>query len=72
MVRTLTLLSTSPKFGIDGTQPDQWRAARLAPLDMGMQPADFADQVLRSLAGPHIEPDALSEQIAAMERIFAR
>ncbi len=37
-IRSLTLLSTSPKFGLDGTDPDQWRARRLAPLDAGEQP----------------------------------
>lgn len=31
-VASLTLLATSPKFGLDGTEPAAWRAARLAPL----------------------------------------
>lgn len=70
-VRSLTLLSTSPAFGMDGTQPDAWRAARLAPLDAGQQPADFADRVLGALAGPHITPDAFAQQRAAMSRITA-
>ncbi|MGD9995812.1 MAG: alpha/beta fold hydrolase [Ilumatobacteraceae bacterium] len=69
MVRSLTLLSTSPKFGLDGTRPDEWRAARLAPLDEGLEPADIAERVLRALAGPGITPDALAGQIAAMARI---
>ena len=32
-VSSLTLLSTSPAFGLDGTKPQEWRATRLAPLD---------------------------------------
>ena len=71
VVRSLTLLSTSPAFGLDGTDPDAWRAARLAPLDQGQQPSDFAERVLRSLAGPGISDDALSQQRAAMGRISA-
>ena len=43
---SLTLLSTSPAFGLDGTGRGEWRAARLAPLDAGQEPADFAGAVL--------------------------
>jgi 3-oxoadipate enol-lactonase len=68
-VRSLALLATSPAFGLNGTPPDQWRAARLAPLDAGQQPADFADGVLRGIAGPQIEPAALTGQVLAMARI---
>ncbi|MGD9705815.1 MAG: alpha/beta fold hydrolase [Acidimicrobiia bacterium] len=68
-VDTLTLLSTSPCFGLDGTSPDAWRAARLAPLDAGREPADFAEAVLAGIAGPGISPVALAGQRAAMARI---
>lgn len=68
-VASLTLLATSPKFGLDGTQPEAWRAARLAPLDAGQEPADFADRVLNALAGPSISPEAMAGQLAAMRRI---
>lgn len=68
-ITSLVLLATSPKFGLDGTQPDEWRAARLAPLDAGHEPADFADRVLASLAGPHIDPAALDGQREAMARV---
>jgi 3-oxoadipate enol-lactonase len=68
-VRSLSLLSTSPAFGLDGTQPHEWRAARLAALDQGLEPADFAGRVLRSIAGPHITDEAFAEQQAAMARI---
>lgn len=70
-VRSLTLLSTSPKFGLDGTDPVEWRARRLAPLDAGEQPGDFAERVLRGLAGPSITAQAFDEQVAAMRRITA-
>jgi 3-oxoadipate enol-lactonase len=70
-VATLTLLATSPRFGLDGTQPDEWRAARLAPLDAGREPKDFAHDVLRSLADPSITPRAMASQVAAMSRISA-
>jgi 3-oxoadipate enol-lactonase len=68
-VRSLTLLSTSPAFGLDGTRPDEWRAARLAPLDAGQEPSDFADRVLAGIAGPHISAEAMAGQGAAMARI---
>ena len=68
---TLALLATSPKFGLDGTDPAEWRAARLAPLDAGEEPADFADRVLSHLAGPDIEPAAFAGQRDAMARVSA-
>ena len=68
-VRSLTLLSTSPAFGLDGTSPNKWQAARLAPLAAGQQPADFAERVLRTLAGPNIDEAALAGQQRAMSRI---
>ncbi|MEN9505703.1 MAG: hypothetical protein RI958_1629 [Actinomycetota bacterium] len=71
VVATLTLLSSSPAFGLDGTRPDDWRAARLAPLDAGQQPADFSERVLSAIAGPSITPEALAGQRAAMGRISA-
>jgi 3-oxoadipate enol-lactonase len=71
VVTSLTLASTSPCFGLDGTRPDDWVAARLAPLQAGLQPADFAADVLRAIAGPDITEAALAEQVAAMARIPA-
>ena len=68
-IASLTLLSTSSKFGLDGTTPEEWRAARLAPLDAGEEPVDFAGRVLAGLAGPHISSAALDGQRAAMARV---
>jgi 3-oxoadipate enol-lactonase len=67
--RSLTLLSSSSAFGMSGTTAADWRAARLAPLEAGQEPADFAEAVLRSVAGPGIDDAALASQRAAMERI---
>ncbi len=68
-VRSLTLLSSSPCFGMDGTKPETWLVARLAPLDEGLEPADFAERVLRGLGGAHLGADVLESQRAAMARI---
>ncbi len=72
-VRSLALVSTSPAFGLDGrTTPEAWRATRLAPLDAGQEPADFAEAVLRAISGPEITAHALAGQCRAMARIPAR
>lgn len=68
-VRSLGLLSTSPAFGLDGTRPEDWRAARLAPLDDGREPGDDAVDVVRAIAGPGISAAAVADQAAAMGRI---
>ena len=70
-VRSLALLSTSPAFGLDGTRPEDWRAARLAPLDAGRQPGDDAVAVITAISGPDISAAAVAEQAAAMERVTA-
>lgn len=67
----LVLLDTSPAFGLDGTDPDEWRAARRRPLDAGLTPADFAEDVLRSVAGAGFGGEALDQAVAAMARIPA-
>ena len=71
VVASLTLLATSPKFGLDGTRPDDWRAARLAPFDQGLEPADIAERVLAMLAGPNITTAAMTGQVKAMSRVSA-
>ena len=62
-VARLVLANTSPAFGLDGTDPDAWRASRLAPLDAGLAPADIAEQVLTSIAGPALRDDALAMRV---------
>ncbi len=70
-VAALALLDTSPAFGLDGTDPDDWRAARLEPLDRGITPGAMAEEVLASVAGPGIGADALAAAVAAMARVPA-
>ena len=68
LVRSLTLLCTSPAYGLDGTDPVEWRAARLAGLETFGSPAAAAPAILASLAGPdaaHVVPEA----VEAMERV---
>lgn len=70
-IRTLTLLCTSPKFGLDGTDPDEWRAARLSGLEAAGSPAAVAPAILASLVGAgneHVIPEA----VRAMERVPLR
>lgn len=68
-VRSLGLVDTSPAFGLDGTDPDAWRAARLAPLDAGARIEDFAEPVLRSVMAPDPDPAAVAAAVASMLRV---
>ncbi len=68
-VGRLLLANTSPAFGLDGTDPDAWRAARLAPLDAGLTPADIAEDVLTSIAGPGLSAGMLAMRAAGFARI---
>lgn len=68
-VGRLVLANTSGAFGLDGTDPDAWRAARLAPLDAGLTPADIAEGVLTSVAGPGLSADMLAMRVSGFARI---
>ena len=60
-IRSLTLLCTSPKFGLDGTDPDEWRQNRLNGLEAFGTTAAAAPVILTALAGPnaqHVVPEA--------------
>ena len=70
-VGRLVLANTSPAFGLDGTDPDAWRSARLAPLDAGLTPADIAEQVLTSVAGLALRDDVLAMRVEGFARIPA-
>ena len=71
-INRMVLANTSPAFGLDGTDPDAWRAARLAPLDAGLTPADIAADVLTAIAGPALVGDALAMRMAGFARIPSR
>ncbi len=68
LVRSLVLLCTSPAFGLDGTDPVEWKQARLSGLETFGSPGAAAPTILASLVGPraaHVVPEA----VEAMERI---
>ena len=67
-IRSLTLMCTSPKFGLDGTDPDEWRAARLSGLENIDAPIDMADALLKALIAP-ANLAVLPEARTAMERV---
>lgn len=68
-VRSLALCDTSPAFGLDGTDPDAWRVARLAPLDAGARVEDFAEPVLRGVMAPDADPAAIRAAVDSMLRV---
>jgi 3-oxoadipate enol-lactonase len=63
VVRSLAIVDSSPAFGMDGTDPEEWRAARLAPLDAGAQVPDFAEPVLRGIMGPNVSDEAVAAAV---------
>ncbi|MEI7438486.1 MAG: alpha/beta fold hydrolase [Thermoleophilia bacterium] len=69
VVRSLILVDTSPAFGLDGTDPDEWQAARLAPLLAGAQIEDFAEPVLRGVMAPDPDPAAVALAVQSMLRV---
>lgn len=70
-VRRMVVAGTSPAFGLDGTDPHEWRLARLARIDAGETPADIATDVLASVAGPGLDPNVLADLAASFARIPA-
>lgn len=68
-VRSLVLADTSPAFGLDGTDPDEWRRARTDALDRGLTPADIAEPVLRSVTGPDFAGREFARTVASFGRI---
>lgn len=65
----MVLSNTSPAFGMDGTDPDEWKQARLGPLDAGETPATIAPMVLDAIAGRPLEAGIRADLIAALGRI---
>ena len=68
-VGRLVVASTSPAFGLDGTDADEWRRARLARLDAGETTADIAADVLESVAGDGLHPATLHQLAESFARI---
>ena len=68
LIRSLTLVCTSPAFGLDGTNPVEWKQARLSGLETFGTPGAAAQTILTNLAGPnaqHVVPEA----VEAMQRV---
>lgn len=68
-VGRMVLLDTSPAFGMNGTKPEDWTAARLDPIDAGQTPEDIAPLVLDAIAGRPLAPAIRSELIDAFSDI---
>ena len=66
-VLRLVLTNTSPRFGLNGTTPDEWTASRLAVLDDGTTLRELAPAVLDGLVASPLPParrDGLIESFA--------
>lgn len=71
-VSGLVLSATSAVFGsADGEFQKRFLAERLAPLDCGLTPADFADEVMPKMFGDHATAEAIEQAVAAMATIPA-
>ena len=68
-VRRLVLADTSPAFGLDGTTPQEWRAARLEPIERGRTPADMADSVLEAICAGVLEAGIRGQLVESFGRI---
>ena len=68
-VRKSQFSSSSSAFGLDGTDPEEWQRQRLGPLEQGVEPAEFAEHVLRGVMGPHASDAQVAEAVATMSRI---
>ena len=70
LVRTLSLIASSPAFGFDGTTTaEDWKAERLAPLDRGETLASLGPRILRAIAGAAAPDSVVEEANAALQRI---
>ncbi len=68
-VDRLVLADTSPAFGMDGTDPDDWKRARLGPIDDGRSLRDLAPLVLDAIAGRPLEPSIRDDLVEAFAGI---
>ena len=68
-VRSLAILDSSPAFGLDGTDPEEWTRLRVSGLDAGETPTSMAEPVLRSIMAPDVADSAVAAAVASMSRI---
>jgi len=67
-VASLVLADSSAAFGIDGTDADAWKRARIDALDAGQTPADIAAAVVGAIAAPGFAGKHYDEAVAAFSR----
>lgn len=70
-VDRLALVDSSPAFGLDGTDPVEWRRDQLARIAGMDDLADIAADVVTELGGPGLFGPALLEQVESMASIPA-
>ena len=68
-INRMVLANTSPAFGMDGTDPHEWKQLRLGPLDAGETPASMAPTILDAIAGRPLDPAIRADLINAFARI---
>ncbi|HEY7857603.1 MAG TPA: alpha/beta fold hydrolase [Candidatus Nanopelagicales bacterium] len=69
LVRTLTLLDTSPAFGLDGTTKEQWLATRVGPLSEAATPPDVARAIVADMVGPDCPDDVRAAVVRSMQAV---
>ena len=70
-IRRIVLADTSPAFGIDGTDRDDWIRSRLAPIEAGGVPADGAEYVVDLITVAELSPEIRAETVGSFGRIDA-
>lgn len=70
-VDRLVLASTSPAFGLDGTDPEAWVAQRHAALAGDEITTDTAQRILGAVAGPRLDASSFDAAVAALRRVRA-
>lgn len=70
-VGAIVLADTSPAFGMNGTRAEDWKAARLGPLDAGETVASMAPKVLDAIIAKPVDPALRDQFIEGFSRISA-
>jgi 3-oxoadipate enol-lactonase len=68
-VRSLALLDSSPAFGLNGSDPEEWKRQRLTAFDAGETPESIAEPVHRMIMAPDVSDAAIAAAVASMSRI---
>jgi len=71
-VAQLVLADSSPAFGIDGTNRQDWMQARLDPIDRGGSPADAAEAIIDSITATPLSGQIRTETLESFGRISPR